>query len=518
MGDRFDASVARHLDNKLRPRPPREYICLVGGVMNTFNGWSSFILNEKFANAPNIRDRVIFNPMPEPRNRIEVDYYLNPPRAVDLETLKKEEWQQNGWSHKGGELAVKRGWKAPDMKIRRPETHDLYWANYVDPAARLYLYDGDLPEPHKRPQPLKGDIVTFFIYFPAYRDRQSIDWKASPFNAAHYGKTISAKNNPEEANFFNKPSTGSDQGRDQAPGPPLSTDTFDSREKERKRKEEARKAGDADKYSLLTEDDINFHILMRTTSANTATVIKRLKMPTDYFHYLRGDYGRGPIGTVYRFGALAKVFFFSDISEVVTYVQTGKWKGDEWKQARQNPDNATDDDGAPAKKKNYLILPDRPVRKDVHGRPLPVTTPWYKAWDRTPDVDRNSVKIHRFDYFGHADSSRFILSYGWKNRKGEWPDFDYNMKVGDLENCFSGKVLTHDASASLWGCSLGAPSDDGSPGIAQMLAEKYFKGGVVASKRRTLFHRILDHDTSMPEPVDGVWTIYPESKAGIKKT
>ena len=94
MGDTSSASVARHVDNKLRPLPPQEYICLIGGCTNTFNGWISEVYNPKSG-------EFIWNPMPRPHNRIEIDYYLTTPQAVDLRTIDKSQWNKYGWSEKG---------------------------------------------------------------------------------------------------------------------------------------------------------------------------------------------------------------------------------------------------------------------------------------------------------------------------------------------------------------------------------------------------------------------------------
>ncbi len=394
--------------------------------------------------------------MPRPHNRIEISYYLNTPQAIDLRTIDKSQWNKYGWSEEGAANVEAKGLNAKDLQPYHPHTHDLYWANFVDPAARLYLNDDSLPSPHERPRPRKGDIVTFFIYYPAYRDRQEVDWKASPYHFNHHNKPDAAKYWMSD---YGKPAGEPIQ---LPPGPPAFKRPQDEIE-ERKKKEELHKAREEDKYKPLSEDDINFYILMRTTGENTEKAIKRPKHGSDYYEYLRGDYGQGPLGTVYQYGALAKVFFFQDASEVIKYMQTGKWEGVEWTEGE--PGGTTDEDGTPARMKNYAILPDRPVRKDASGRPLPVTTPWYKAWDKSPSVDREVIKICRFDYFGHSDNENMILRYGWSNNKGESPDYDYVMKFEELEKCFNGKVLTHDAAASLWGCSLGAQKEDGVRGL-----------------------------------------------------
>jgi hypothetical protein len=389
----------------------------------------------------------------------------------------------------------------------------------------LFLKDSALSAPHERPKPRKGDIVTFFIYYPAYKKRSKVDWRASPYNIAHREKYIDPKTNPQAAAWWHSP----------VPSAPINlppvkpghvTRTVQDEQASRKREEADKKASEADKYRILDEDDINFYILMSTTGENTDKAIKRPKFEGHYVEYLRGDMGDGPLGSAYHFGALTKVFFFSRVAELTQYLQTGKWEGKEW-------DGGKDEDES-GNKKNYVFSPGRPVRKDIYNRPLKVNTPWYKAWDKTPSVDRNLVKVRRFDYFGHSDAENMILLYGWENEKGEPPDYDHTMTIAGLEKCFQGKVLTHDAVAALWGCNLGANMEDGSPGIAPRLAEKLFPGGAVAADQRTTFDHVLDNDYAMPEPmpdyvwdaaknawveVKGTWKFYPHKKgkaAGAK--
>jgi hypothetical protein len=511
LGDKDTASVARHVDNKLRPLPPQEYIVLIGGCTNTFNGWHSFAYDATGQD-------YVWDPMPAPHTRTEVPYMFKTPQAVDLKTIPKEKWIQYGWSEYGANELNTKGWNGKDVQPYRPETHDLYWANFVDPASRLFLYDGPLSNPHQRPAPKKGDIVSFFIYLPAYQMRQDLDWAASPFNFRNKDKYVDPTTNPQSADWWKAPAT---------PMPervtlPLSRTwrTVEDEENARKKKLADAKAREAEKVRKLSEEDINFYILMSTTSENTDRVIKRPKYPTDYIEYLRGDLGGGPLGTVYQFGALSKVFLFWEPSQFIDYVHSGKWEGVEWTGGGPENDEKGND-------RNFVFMPGRPVRRDAFGRPMKVTTPWYKHWDKTPRVDRDIVKIRRFDYFGHSDATSMMLQYGWKNEKGEPPDSDLTLEFHDLEKCFKGNVLTHDATAELWGCNLGSNDDAGNPGIAPRLAEKFFKGGVVAADRRTVFDHILDNDTNMPEPtpgeelnadhtayveVPGKWTFYPHKK------
>jgi hypothetical protein len=116
---------------RFRARFPEEYIILVGGPCNTFNGYCSI--------DPSINNFVAH---PAPRTVADVLRYL-------------------------------RG----DPKNEKPGTHDLYWANFLFAAVRLVEIREVAPRP--------GDIVTFIVYLPPYEFRQQIDWEASPYNPRH---------------------------------------------------------------------------------------------------------------------------------------------------------------------------------------------------------------------------------------------------------------------------------------------------------------------------------------------
>src|SRR3954451_10793119 len=102
MGDKETAAVARHIDNKLRPRPPQEYIVLVGGCTNTFNGWHSFVDNAAGTDS-------IWDAMPAPHSQRDIQYMFKTPKAVDLNTIDKEKWNEYGWSESGVEELRKKG-------------------------------------------------------------------------------------------------------------------------------------------------------------------------------------------------------------------------------------------------------------------------------------------------------------------------------------------------------------------------------------------------------------------------
>ena len=56
------------------------------------------------------------------------------------------------------------------------ETHDRYWANFIEPVPRL-SHNG-------LAKPQEGDVVTLLVYYPPYVKRNDVDWNASRYNPA----------------------------------------------------------------------------------------------------------------------------------------------------------------------------------------------------------------------------------------------------------------------------------------------------------------------------------------------
>ncbi|MBC8001928.1 MAG: hypothetical protein H7X97_05005 [Opitutaceae bacterium] len=206
------------------------------------------------------------------------------------------------------------------------------------------------------------------------------------------------------------------------------------------------------------------------------------------------------LGSVKAPDVLAKVIFFNDSAEFISYCNSGKFP----RTGGHSVVEGTD----------YSLRPMRPVPHDIYGRPLPRTAPWLKHWNSTPDVDRSQIKICRFDYFGHSDSSEMMLEYGWSNQKGEVPVSDVGLSDLELFASFPPSVLTADAHAALWGCYLGESGGIG-PGLA-----KRFRGGVCAADVRTDFSQIVVNDTEMPYPVKDEWNaagVHRRSRGEFKK-
>lgn len=119
-----------------RPRAvPREFIVVVGGPSNTFNGYTEF-------------DPVKQEDKPRP---------------------------------KPGTLDDLKNYLPPKPNPNFVGTHDLYWGNFVDPVHRLFKLG--------IAKPLPGDMVTVAVFFKPYEKRNDIDWVASPHNAVMWHKS-----------------------------------------------------------------------------------------------------------------------------------------------------------------------------------------------------------------------------------------------------------------------------------------------------------------------------------------
>lgn len=502
MSEDKGAAVPRGAKSKLKPQPAREFICVVGGCCNTFNGWVT---------AGWKGNEFVWITGAPPRTRAEVQYYVNfRPEAIDIKAIPQADWRKHGWWEESVKELDSKKWRGTDLRIGVTSSHDIYWGNFVNPAARLFNSTGAWAAPLQRPLPKPGDLVTFLVYAPAYEMRGRVDFNASPYNVDHRLK-------PDAASYWGlepgPPST--------SPSQPGFRSPQDKKLDERVRvKDEA--AAKAEPHLPLSEEDINFHVVMRTTGENTDEYIKKPKYPDHYMQYLHDEL----LNSVQQRGAMTKLLLVRTPQEIVNYISTGKWTGkplDSY-DSMKNWDNPSKEDLAdetPRSEKNFVFSPPRPVKKDVHNRPLKWTLPWYPAWNDTPSVNRKKVLVHRFDYVGHSVTWSMMLQYGWNNAKGFMPAADtrggveISLTAKELDACFSGKVLTPDAHAMLWGCNLGATGfmDDGvtKGGLGTWIAQ-YFGGGVVAAEAKTSFAEITKRRTNMPTPDNGFWSFYPGPK------
>lgn len=506
MSEDRAAPVPRGAKTTLKPQPAREFICVVGGPCNTFNGWISVGFKGSEA---------VWITGAPPHTRAEVKYYLAfAPHKIDVAALPKSEWGKHGWWEESVKALQEKGWKGSDLEVTLPtSSHDIYWGNFVNPAARLYKSTPAWDAPLQRPDVRPGDIVTFLVYVPPYEMRGRVDFNASPYNIEHRTK-------PDAKKYWEGGAIGPPLVVPETPPAPPSKPGYISPQalkkiQERQEKDDAAKKADADK--TLSEEDINFHILMRTTDENTDEYIKRPKYADHYMKYLFDELLSG----VEQPKAMTKILLVREPQEIVDYISKGTWKGKpvDAYDSMKNWDNPSEEDlkdETPKEEKNYAFTPPKPVKTDTRGRPLKWTLPWYKHWDGFPSVDRKKVLVHRFDYIGHSTVWVMMLSYGWDNKKGYMIKGDVTKALlkEQLDACFSGKVLTPDAHAMLWGCNLGAtsPMPDGTKsGIGPYIA-KHFGGGVVAAEAKTSFTAITHKPTNMPTPDNGHWTLYPKPK------
>jgi len=462
-------SVSRHLTNKLRVGPPREFICLIGGTSNAFNGW--------YAWASNGTDPAIAVAGPEPKSYDDIKYYVNF-RLVgyDVDPLYPYDMMTHGWSTSAYKIIKAKGWDPVDVNSGASSTHDVYWANFIDSAAHLYARTGRVIAPMRPVEPRRGDIITFLVFFPPYESREKIDWDASPYNVIHKDKL-------EAAPYWDPVGL--------APLPkPEDDNTHITLTEKNKRQDKARKERDQARTrdqlanSPLTEEDLNFYILMRTTSENRKTSIKRPHRNDAYRDYMVNKL----LTAGGKDGLLYKTVFYRTNEQLLRYIKTG--------QIQDSYDEV-----------HVQTMPEgRPPKKDIHGRPLHGVPAWFSIWDGQPNVDRKHIRICRFDFFGHSGFSSLLMDFGSENLKGEVPRAHLPLTANQLIEAFQDKVLTPDAHACLWGCHLGMDPPNGES-FASKLAD-VFPQGVVAADSTTSFERIVDDETALPIPENGNWTYF----------
>ncbi|HEY3244330.1 MAG TPA: hypothetical protein VGM03_13370 [Phycisphaerae bacterium] len=511
--------------NPINSRPAQEYIVIVGGPTNTFNAWWSYV-DLRAGSGSN----GFWAAQPAPRTLQEIDYYIvTPPSPVDpAKAADPAEWQRRGWSQQAIDELNQRAWKSSDIYAWGPETHDRYWANFVDSAIRLYFHKDAFAPPLKRPTPQRGDIVTYLIYAPSYEKRQKLDYDASPYNPDH-------RNKP---GIYGNPTYDATAPRGPQPTIELPHITYTVQDEIRMKEERRRRAIERAKFKerFLPETELNHYILMRTTSENTEKVIKRATSNYCYFDYLE----QIPSYAVQYNDVMTKVLFFSHPDQVMTYLRTGSWIGEpivrdisesdaedyaeqedkneqRYADERQLIQDIYDFDAGKGRYglKNFIYSPPQPVKRDVYGRPLKWTMYWSKLWNDVPQVNRTKIKIGRLDYFGHSASSTMMLQWGWKNLKGQIPEVDKSdsgselaLHPEDFESALADRPLTADAQACLWGCHLGKAFG---PRLAP-----FFRGGVVGAETLTDFEKIIHNDTNMPEPVGGEpWHEYMSAPAAV---
>ena len=404
--------------NPINSRTPEEYICVVGSSSNTFNGYMHVdpAINNWVANA-------------HPLNVRGIPKFINPPA----------------------------------------KTHDVYWANFIDPAIRIFS--------SKVAQPKPGDVITIMVYLKGYVYRNQVDWDASPYNLQLHQYSPWVRGNPE----FDR--DAKDKPTPPAPGKP--------------RPKHAPDAPDFDPENVLDHD-----ILMRTTDGNQ-NGIKRPNDTDAYLDYIhniprRIVYGETLGGSGVLKDVMVKLLLFNDKYQLSTYLKHGEfpdaayWKS--WLDTRSDQDISG-------------VVPND--TGSFYDAALAFSSiPWQTRWKRLikaglqpPGINRKKVKIRRFDYVGHSDGGSFYFLYGWANKKGELPNKEVeSMNKDELSGSLNSHIVTRDAFAQLLGCNLGKEMGPALVGI--------FKE-VVACEDSTFFDHILDTPDSMPVPAEQAeWKSY----------
>ncbi len=468
-------AVARQVQNKLRAHAPREFICLIGGTSNTFNGWCTWIGQHHHP------EDLLNVGGPPPKTYNDIKYYLNfRVTGYDINPKDEDDMRRHGWSADTLNAVIEKGGDPKNIGSGPSETHDRYWANFIGSACHLYSKTGKVVAPMRPVEPRRGDIVTFLVYYPAYQQREKLDWDASPYNFRHKDKL-------EAKPYWDPPAlTGASIPVPEASSGPVTT-TKVGEKVEQERKARDKKRAEQELKNPLSEDDINFYILMRTTRENE--IIKRPNQPHAYRNYMAARLSLAG----WQDGLLYKLVFFSTEEQALNYISEGKIDDNE--------------DGV------YVQVnpPGRPASKDVHGHALKPRYTCFRSWDGLPNVDRKHIRECRFDYFGHSSPDGLFIDYGWNNAKGEVLTATIVLDADLLAGAFVGHVLSSDACACLWGCFLGAENDDGNT-FAGRLA-KLFPRGVTASETLPSFDHILENKTALPAPVRGDWKFFPHVAA-----
>lgn len=366
-------------------------------------------------------------------------------------------------------------------------THDWYWANFIEPVPRLFSQNIASPAP--------GDIITILVYAPPYYYREMLDWQASPWNIARWQDSPWVQGHDPYDPFIRL----LEQGVYHPPQPPTKPNPF------------------APSYNpaappfsvvmLYTDDEarINHEILMRGTNEWTAGQIGYPKRPTtanhwrDILHNLprRILYGPTLSGAPLYPSVLIKLLLATHTDQILYYIATGIWEGKHW----IHPLDVYDEEDAATLYKPAWQHPYEPLFDYVATLPTPGAA---RDWSALPSVNRERVRINRLDYFGHSGTNdagvnELFFQYGWENTKGDPTGVggEVSISTPDLIDTFQLSVahpFTADATAHLWGCSLGETMGP---------ALKDYIKTVIASDDFTDYDHLLDSESEMPRPIEG---------------
>ncbi len=117
-----------------------------------------------------------------------------------------------------------------------------------------------------------------------------------------------------------------------------------------------------------------------------------------------------------------------------------------------------------------------------------------------PHISRKQIKIKRLDYIGHSNRDAFFLKYGWANAKGDpnAPVGEVLLRTADLDATLNGApqpVFSPNATAHLWGCSLGLVM---APTLSNHVA-------TIAASVLTDYEGLVLDRKAMPSPIGESW-------------
>ncbi len=414
-------------------QPPREHLILVGGPSNMYNGFGRFVGGE-----------FQLNPAPASVGNADMDAFL-----------------------------------------LGSETHDRYWANFLEPIPRLFTQNIAAPAP--------GDIVTVLVYAPPYYYREDVDWEASPWNTQLWQDSPWVLGHDPYDPFVRH----LDQNVVQPPQPPTVSGLVAPTPPPPPRPP--------------SEARLNHEILMRATGEPKPGEAGYPKRPTtanhwrEILHNLPRRILFGPThGGAPRYPSLlVKLLLATEVDQILYYIATGQWEGRQWVHAFDTYD---EQDAATVYRPNW-IWPYEPLFDFVGSLPTPGAA---LDWNALPAVNRERVKIARLDYFGHSGegdpgTNELYLQYGWENAKGDSEGIggEIGITTDDLITAIEmagSPPFAPDAVAQLWGCSLGES-------MAQALTAHVKT--VIATPELTEYDHILPSETTMPVPANGQpWTTY----------
>jgi hypothetical protein len=425
--------------NRRSHNPAQEYIVIVGGPSNTYNGWCND-LNGQTAQSP-----------PADASDDEIRKYckVKPPGAESI------------WSH------------------------DLYWANFLYAGIKLIETGIARPDP--------GDILTYLIYMPAYKLREERDWSASPYNLKLHGnsKWVAGQKPYDPRILFAEQGKGTNDNDPPAPVPGIRKAPPSTSEPDIDFEIGMRTIGElVNENTYEYRFDGGFHCRLHSENGyqEIFDVAQRI---------VRGaGWGQGVSSNVPPLhGVLVKLLFFSDPDDIVTYLIKGTWTGSEYihpLDTRIHDENWENPAPPPYTWTAYGLMFRGVKYKDWDATPS-IDRSRVKI-RRLDYFGHSTINEPSASDPAPLDSfDTFLLQYGWENAKGEVPEGEVELRHYDLETHLSKDLFTKDSVGKLWGCHLAMHM---APMFAKYMSE------CTACIGFTTYEHILEDYQLMPEPAE----------------